>query len=413
MGVPPDPWQAEVLESDHRRIILLAARQTGKSEVSAAKAIQTALLEPPALVLIISPSERQSAEFMKDKVVRQYRALGEPVPLVGQRTVFKLELANGSRILALPGSVDTIVGYAAVDLLVIDEAARVSDDLYKSVRPMLAVSGGQLIALSTPHGKQGWFYEAWNSNQDWLRERVTADQCARLSPEFLADELIALGPAFYRQEYGCSFESMEGSEFPSEYFSSAIWYDDDQFPAHTDLVASASALDPSKGKDAKSGDFSAFVYAAKDNRGHYWIDADMRQGRPTPEIVEDGLALFARWRPMAFGVETNAFQELIGVEFLRVAQSRRIHLPLYSINNTVNKKVRIRTIGPYLAQKRLHFRAGSKGCKTLVNQLQEFPVADHDDGPDALEMVLRVIGTLEGELETARDADQPFVLTLR
>jgi predicted phage terminase large subunit-like protein len=411
MGVPPDPWQEAVLASDHRRIILLASRQSGKSEVSSAKAIQKALHEAPALILIVSPSERQSAEFMRDKITRQYRAMGEPVPVSGSRSVFKLELANGSRILALPGKTDTIVGYASVNLLIIDEAARVTDDLYKSVRPMLAVSGGQLIALSTPHGKQGWFYEAWKSEQDWHRERVTADQCARLKPEFLAEELIALGPAFYRQEYGCSFETMEGAEFPAEYFQESIWFDDDQFPAPTDLVASAMALDPSKGRDAKHGDFSAFVYAAKDNRGTYWIDADLKQGRPSPEIVEDGLALYARWRPLAFGVEINAFQELLGVEFLRVAATRKIHLPLYGINNTVNKKVRIRTVGPYLAQKLFRFRRKSRGCRILVNQLQEFPVADFDDGPDALEMVVRVIETLEGERRDADQADLPLVVS--
>jgi hypothetical protein len=100
-----------------------------------------------------------------------------------------------------------------VRLIVIDEAARVLDSLYCSIRPMVAVSHGRLIALSTPFGKRGFFYEAWTGQDAWERIRIDASQCPRISPEFLEEERRALGERWWRQEYGCSFEDVVGAVF--------------------------------------------------------------------------------------------------------------------------------------------------------------------------------------------------------
>ena len=184
---------------------MLITRQGGKSLTAAAIAVREALLRPPALVLLLSPTLRQSGELFRDKVKRLYNGLGWPVP-AAQETQLTMELANGSRIVSLPGEEETIRGYSGVRLLVVDEAARVPDALYYSIRPMLAVSRGRLVALSTPFGKRGWFFETWEGREPWERVKVTADQCPRIGAEFLIREEQALGPRWYRQEYFCSFE---------------------------------------------------------------------------------------------------------------------------------------------------------------------------------------------------------------
>jgi len=99
---------------------------------------------------------------------------------------------------------------------VIDEAARVDDALYVAVRPMLAVSGGRLIALSTPYGKRGWFHDEWHNEANWQRVRVTAEECPRITKEFLAEERRALGDRYYRQEYGCDFVETVDAVFSFE-----------------------------------------------------------------------------------------------------------------------------------------------------------------------------------------------------
>lgn len=202
-GLTPDPWQAELLRSRAQRALLLCTRQAGKSTVTAALALHAAVYRPPALVLLLSPSLRQSGELFR-KVMGFYTFFSKTAPALGE-TALTLTLANGSRVVSLPGSEATVRGYSGVDLLILDEAARVDDALYFSVRPMLATSGGRLIALSTPWGKRGWFYDAWHGAADWERIRVTAPDCPRISGAFLEEERAALGDFWYRQEYECQF----------------------------------------------------------------------------------------------------------------------------------------------------------------------------------------------------------------
>ena len=159
LGVEPDDWQRDLLRSDADRRLLNCARQSGKSLMAALLGVHTALYEPGSLTLLLSPTLRQSGELFK-KCIALYREAGRPVEAVSE-TALTLTLRNGSRIVSLPGQEHTVRGYSAVRLLVVDEAARVPDDLYASVRPMLAVSAGKLVALSTPFGTRGWWYEAW------------------------------------------------------------------------------------------------------------------------------------------------------------------------------------------------------------------------------------------------------------
>jgi hypothetical protein len=156
----PDAWQTGLLSSTSKRILMLACRQSGKSTTAAALALRTALTRSGSLILLLSPSLRQSGELFRDKVQRLYSALGRPLPAV-QESALQMTLANGSRIISLPGDEETVRGFSGAGLLVLDEAARIPDALYYSVRPMLAVSGGCLVALSTPFGKRGWYHTEW------------------------------------------------------------------------------------------------------------------------------------------------------------------------------------------------------------------------------------------------------------
>ncbi len=202
-GLRPDSWQAQVLRSHARRILLLCSRQSGKSTVAAVAALHAALYDPPALMLLLSPSLRQSQELFKI-VASLYTRLGKPVP-AEQESALRLELTNGSRIVSLPGTEGTVRGYSGVRLLIVDEASRVDDAFYFAVRPMLAVSGGRMICLSTPFGKRGFFYDEWTKGQQWERVKITATDCPRITPEFLAEERASLGDWWFRQEYLCEF----------------------------------------------------------------------------------------------------------------------------------------------------------------------------------------------------------------
>jgi hypothetical protein len=213
MVMTPDTWQSRLLLSDHKRLLLNIHRQAGKSSTVGVLAAHTAVYQPGALVLILSPALRQSQELFR-KCLQAYHALGRPVP-PDSETRLTLELENGSRIISLPGHESTIRGYSGVKLLIVDEASRVPDELYYSIRPMLAVSGGRLVALSTPFGKRGWFHSEWIGSGLWERYEVKAYECPRITADFLAEERRAMG-VWFDQEYMCQFIEPEGSLFRYE-----------------------------------------------------------------------------------------------------------------------------------------------------------------------------------------------------
>jgi hypothetical protein len=210
LGFTPDATQARVLESGSKRVVLNCTRQWGKSTITAAKAVHHAAGEKESLTLVVSPSARQSGEFVR-KAAGFVRRLGIRAKGDGDNEM-SLEFPNGSRLVGLPGSEATIRGFSAVSLLLVDEASRVSDELYLAIRPMLAVSNGTLWLMSTPFGKRGFFYEAWaHGGQEWERVAVPANECPRIARAFLEEEKRTMGERWFRQEYLCEFvDSVSG-----------------------------------------------------------------------------------------------------------------------------------------------------------------------------------------------------------
>jgi Terminase large subunit, T4likevirus-type, N-terminal len=221
----PDERQIEVLRSDAKRGILNCTREWGKSTIAAAKAVHRAYTREKSLVLVASPTDRQSAELL--------RKAAEMVALLGIRprgdgdNETSLLLPNGSRIVGLPGMEGTTRGFSAVSLLLIDEAARVDDAMYKALRPMLAVGQGDLWLMSTPRGKTGFFYECWeHEGADWFRVSVPATECARIPAAFLEEERRAIGPMWFAQEYMGEFVDSGAALFGRDEVERAV---DDSF----------------------------------------------------------------------------------------------------------------------------------------------------------------------------------------
>jgi hypothetical protein len=170
---------------------------------------------------LISPSLRQSSELFK-KVTDLLDRL--PIrPALTEDNKLSLRLANGARVVSLPSKEETIRGFSGPALIIEDEASRVSDSLYRAVRPMLAVSNGRLILMSTPWGKRGHFYEAWeNGGATWERIKITAYDCTRSSAEFLAEERASMPENWFAAEYMGVFTDTEDSVFAYEHVKNAF-----------------------------------------------------------------------------------------------------------------------------------------------------------------------------------------------
>jgi hypothetical protein len=221
LGIEPDERQIEVLRSEANRGILNCSRQWGKSTIVAAKAVHRAYTQSQKLVLVASPTKRQSAEFLR-KAAGMVRRLGI-APRGDGDNECSLVFPNGSRIVGLPGTEATVRGFSAVSLMLIDEAARVDDSMYKALRPMLAVEGGDLWLMSTPWGKRGFFYENWaHGGESWLRVSVPATECPRIPARFLEEERGQMGALWFQQEYMCEFVDSGAGIFDRDLLDGAV-----------------------------------------------------------------------------------------------------------------------------------------------------------------------------------------------
>lgn len=195
---------------------MCCSRQIGKSTTIAALAVKRMLTEAPHFVLVTSPSEKQSRELLRARILPFFQALDWPVPYKHAGAEL-IELSNGSRCLALPDNERTNRGYTPQTLL-IDEAARVGDDLYVAMRPSLAKSQGSLIAASTPFGKIGWFFNAFHEashREKWHCIKVNAYEGGH-DPAFLEDERLLLGESMFAQEYMAEFIDAQDAVFRHE-----------------------------------------------------------------------------------------------------------------------------------------------------------------------------------------------------
>lgn len=216
----PDPWQKRLLTSPTKRKLINCTRQAGKSTTSSILAVHRAINKPGSTILLVSPTLRQSSELFK-KTSEWFRRLPHKLDMTEDNKL-SCRLENGSRIISLPSSESGIRGYTA-DLIIEDEASRVNDALYYAIRPMLAVSKGDLILMSTPFGMRGHFYEEWiNGDDEWERIEVPATEIPRITPEFLDSEKRSLGDYWFQQEYMCKFLEPIGSLFTFEQIQDAF-----------------------------------------------------------------------------------------------------------------------------------------------------------------------------------------------
>jgi hypothetical protein len=253
LGFRPDPLQAQILDSPSHRLILLCARQFGKSTLAAIKALHFALARPNSTVLCVSPTLRRSTEWLR-LVHHFFSILASPTPSEfpsrsregciptvpispaarGRAAAFAppkatssvLTLPNRSRILALPGTAHSNRGYSA-HLLLFEEAAFIPDPVFTALLPTVAATGGAVWLISSAGPPSGFFYEIWTQpGLPYTRFKADATQCPRITQEHLDEARLALGELRFRREYLCEFSPDALPIFSPDLLESAL---DDSF----------------------------------------------------------------------------------------------------------------------------------------------------------------------------------------
>jgi predicted phage terminase large subunit-like protein len=309
------------------------------------------------------------------------------------------------------GGIHSLGGGIGADVLMIDDPIKGSfqsgsgverDNVwtwYQSFSNQRLQPGGSIVVIATRWSSDDLIGRILESQQGWSELKFPAeaeddDPLGRepgewLFPEFKPPEEYEQAkrdiiPFFWAAQYQQRPGLVADAEFPAHYFDyDGFWFN--EWPG--DIQLTCLSLDPSQGKTDKS-DYSAYVFAGFDRNEELWCEADIAR-RPTPQMVSDGVDLMNHYKPNIFSPEANGYQELLWGLFEDEARRRVVHVPhIHELKNTLAKVMRIRDIAPFLANRIAHFR-DTPGTRLLVQQLREFPLGKHDDGPDALEMAIR------------------------
>ena len=372
----PDPWQAAFLRSDAPRIILNCSRQSGKSTTTAILALWEAIYKPKSVIVLDSPSLRQSQELMYK--FSDFLARIDAKVKLDSDTKLSVRFNNGSRVLALPGSEKTIRGLSAVTLFIEDEAAAVPDDLYKSIRPMLAVSHGRLVLMSTPRGMQGHFHEIWERGEGWEKVEIHVSDCPRISRDFLAEERRELGPLWYEQEYECAFVAAGATRIKRDW----LRYDD-HIPQGLDISMGVDLAISEKA----TADYTAAVVLGRSKEGIIYV-LDVQRLRTSFSQQKDFIRQLAeKWKPGVVGIEDVAYQKAMVQEFSAATT--------YNVRGVKPDRDKVARFAPLEGRYELGQVIHVRGLiPEFENELLAFPMAPHDDMIDAMSIAFKAFGSI-------------------
>ncbi len=271
LGVSLFDYQADALEliRGHDRTALVWSRQSGKDHLTALYALWLAVVRPGAVVVCVSPSQRQSDLWMErlQGFALSRRELRESVVDLSSS---ELSLTNASRVYSLPGGMSggvTIRGFSRVSLLVFNEAAWVDESVYQAAGPFLAASeGGKVVLISTPFGQSGFLWRAWNSEL-YARSHVPAERCPLIAPAFLEKERASMDSLSFESEYHAAFLSSQNAYFPSELVARAV----QAYPLVETPLEEHAAMTRYLGADwarVEGGDRTVLTVVGVDASGH-------------------------------------------------------------------------------------------------------------------------------------------------
>lgn len=394
----PDPWQKDVLQTKNKNLILNCTRQAGKSTIASILSLHTAIYKPDSLVLVISPSLRQSSELYK-KIANDFKSLKNP-PKLEEDTKSSFEVVDGGRVLSLPSSEATIRGFSKVDLVIEDESARVDDELHNAIIPMLAVSNGKMMLLSSAYKEEGHFYRIWSDHKsfpNWKRVLVPATMIPRITPEFLAAQKAAMGTVAFNREFMCIF--MKESEHPMfrrEWFK--IVHD---YPKDGKVVRrwDKAATEVKKGKDP---DFTAGCKMVMKN-GQFWI-IDMKHERLSSkgnqDLLEQTAILDTKKTPIRMEKEPGSSGKDV-VDFY--ARTIFLGYDFKGIPSTGSKAERAAPFSAAVEAGNVFLvDTGDWNIEGFISECCAFPEGKHDDRVDA---AAGAFNDLAGMAKLGKDID--------
>jgi len=372
----------------------------GKSYVGAYDLLVHA--EPGCLCAVVSPTYRMLSDSTQRSFIEVAQKLGLWDEAKYRKTDNQTILNNSVEVLFRSGDEPGKLRGPSLRRAWLDEASQMKEEVYGVMIGRLRFGGeqGTLTGTFTPSGKEHWTYRVFGDTDN---KNVALFHCSTkdnpfISPEFYENLVLQYGKGEggllrAQQELEGQFVCVEGAEWPAEWFTGDLWFD--EWPTDSEAIR-VTTLDSSRGIGGKTGDYSAFANVMY-SRGTLYVEADMDNVRNSAAMAETAVRIQKTFQPHYFGLEEEFGGSVLADDITMRANTAGVLIPLVLIpTGGANKEVRIRRLTPYLARRMVCFRR-TPNTKLGVAQMESFPHAEHDDFPDALEMAVRLINE-SGEL---------------
>lgn len=235
LGIHLHEGQKKILRCKDRFISVRAARRFGKSYVFSTYAAWAVCTQENFRVIVISRIMRQSLEMFK--TIKQIIMNSPMAESVVRCTMTEIVLSNGSQVQSLPGSSPNTLRGITANLIMVDEAAYVDEDVFVEIYPIILSTKGRMILISTPAFEIGEFYRACMMSKDYTAFHLThadavwEDGTPFIDPDELQREIDRCGgvtSAEYRREYLAEFGNADGVFFDIDAVKDAMHDDDSE-----------------------------------------------------------------------------------------------------------------------------------------------------------------------------------------
>lgn len=367
-----DVWRADYIGiRTHRGIAYIAAA----GAESSVRGIRKAQYRPQLITL--DDLEDDASVLTQDRVDKRYSWLTRALMPLGDETT---DIIYVGTVLAYDSVFDRILRDPLWD------STKYSAIVQHSTSPLW----GEWQRLRTDLSKEkksrlflaDAFYE---KNAEEMNKDAVVLWPEGRSYKALMDMRIEIGEMSFMAEYQNDPINPAECAFSREQFK---YYDDEHLMRYKIRFKEyVAAIDPALGKN-RLGDYTAIITLAKGDDGFIYVVDAFIEHVPVDNIIDVILNLNKKYHYTRFGVEVNLFQELLKNNLVKEAARRNVYLPIQEIRQTKDKVLRIQSLAPYISNGYLRFRGDQR---LLLEQLWGFPKVKHDDGPDALEMAVRML----------------------
>ncbi len=337
--------------------------------------------------MVASPTYK----VLKDATLRTLMGMGRELNCIRSfsKTEMLMTLRNGAEVICRSAEDPDMLRGPNLSGCWFDEAGEMKEEAFDITIACLRENGeqGWLASTFTPKGYAHWTYKVFGAGTmpDAALYRCSTKHNPFLPAGFYDRVRHRYGMTRAAQELDGLFVNIDGAEFDQEWFDDSMWFRD--WPDESQVKVKTMGWDPSVGKKADRGDYSSVVQLMVGHDDTLWVEAHLKR-KNVVWMIDYSLDLCEEWRPDAFGIETNGFQELIAEPMREKIRGRNIATDICTVENTINKEIRIRRLISPHSERRVRYR-DTPDTRLLVEQLQQFPNGDHDDGPDGFEMAHR------------------------